>query len=368
MSDESVQSVIKIDKMGRMSCEHCGEVLDVSEFHVFEELECPECGRIVTVPGRFGNYFLLSELGRGGMGAVFLARDANLHRRVALKVLKPKFGQDPEFVEALLREAKAAAALNHKNIVHIYSFGQENDQPYIVMELVDGIRLDECIDPEVEQDEAGWLDVMLQVAEGLADAEKKGVIHGDIKPSNILMDAQGVAKISDFGIARFESGVDDRILGTPLYIAPEKAKGLKVDARADQFSLGAAFWHILTGVPPFTGKTSREVVLNRFGNPAPDVRQYADHISAETAWMLRKMMAMEPGDRYPDFDSLTAELVEIPEILEADRLQKQQERERLEEEAAWLRHRQLRRRRMLTVCAILVILIGYVYFALYYGP
>jgi len=365
VEDDGAHSILKIEKLGRMTCEFCGEPLDVSEFRVFEELECPECGEIVSVPGRFANYVLLSELGRGGMGAVFLARDVNLNRKVALKVLKPKFGRDPVFVEALLREAKAAAALNHKNIVHIYSFGQEQEQPYIVMEVVDGIRLDECIDPEVEQDEIGWLDIMWQVASGLAAAEQKGVVHGDIKPANILLDRDGNSKISDFGIARFAGSRDDRILGTPLYIAPEKSKGEKADARSDQFSMGASFWHILSGVPPFKGKTSRDVVLSRFEHPAPDVRQYAVHLSEATGRILQKMMATEPEDRYPDFQTLAEELRVLPEKLEEIQLKKQRERERLEEEAAMLKTRLQRRRRRMVGCALLVILIGYVYVALY---
>lgn len=358
-------TILKIDKLGRTACDHCGEILDVAEFHVFEEIECPVCGGLLSVPGRFGNYYLLEELGRGGMGSVFMARDAQLNRLVALKVLNPTYGQDETFVESLLKEAKAAAALNHKNIVHLYSYGKENGQPYIVMELVDGIRLDECIDPETPQDEIGWLDVLLQLCHGLSDAEKKGVIHGDIKPANILMDEMGNAKLSDFGIARVTGDHDDRILGTPLYIAPEKTKRQRADSRSDQFSLGATFWHILSGCPPFPGQTSKQVVLRRFESPQPDIREYASHISPSTAFLLRKMMATDPAMRFPTFDAVASEIEEIIADLEEQSSLEEQHREDLEYEAKEMHRMQVKNRVLVVGCVLLLTLIGYIYLAFF---
>lgn len=365
MSEEESQSILRIEKLGRAECEHCGVRLNVADFHVFEELECPECGHITRVPGRFGNYYLLEELGKGGMGAVYLAKDAQLRRKVAIKVLKPKFGRNPAFVEALLGEAKAAAALNHKNLVHIFSFGQEKEQPYIVMEWVNGIRLDECIDPETEQEENGWLDVMWQVALGLSAAEDKGIIHGDIKPANILMNEDGVAKVSDFGIARFQGAEDDRILGTPLYIAPEKSQGKPVDARADQFSMGATFYHILSGQPPFRGKNPKEVVLDRFEHPNPDIRRVQPHFSREISDILRRMMATDPEDRYPDFLTLAEEINSLPLKLEAERVRKELETKRREAEAEAIRQQEKRRHLLVIGCGLLIILIIYVYVTLF---
>jgi serine/threonine protein kinase len=355
-------TIIRIEKLGRSSCQHCGEVLEIAEFHVFEEIECPVCEGIVTVPGRFGNYYLLKELGRGGMGTVFLARDAQLNRQVALKVLNPKFGKDPSFVESLLREAKAAAALNHKNIVHIYSFGNEIDQPYIVMELVDGIQLDDCIDAKTQQSEMGWLDVMLQMTEGLAAAAGKGVVHGDIKPANILMDQAGNAKLSDFGIARLGGGSDGKILGTPLYIAPEKTRGEIVDSRADQFSLGATFWHILSGHPPFPGKTSKEVVLKRFENPSPDVRIYAEHLSEATARILMKMMATRPDNRFQSFEELASEIKVVMAGIEMAAFEEEKRQHQLEEEVAYEQYKQKIGRFLIVGCTIIAAFIGLIYF------
>jgi len=312
MTAGAKQFLIRSDKLGRAHCEHCGTLLDVSEFHVFELIECPECGKSTTVPGQLGDYVLLHELGRGGMGAVFLARDTRLGRKVALKILNSVYGQNPDFIDALLREAKATAALNHQNIVHIFSFGQVYQQPYFVMELVEGIRLDQCIGIKVEPDEAGWLELMAQVVDGLANAQGHGLIHGDVKPANMLMDARGVVKISDFGIARFgESGPSDTIFGTPMYIAPEKARGKAYDHRSDQYSLGASFWHLVTGRPPFVGKTSRAVVFNRFEKPPPDVREVMPDLSDPFAELIRKMMALNPEERFEDFFALKSEIEKL---------------------------------------------------------
>jgi len=363
MSDSEL--LFSLEKLGRTPCTNCGEVLEIAEFHIFEEIICPVCDAMNVVPGRFGNYYLLGELGKGGMGSVFLARDAQLNRQVALKVLNPKFGRDPNFVEALLREAKAAAALNHKNIVHMYSFGQENNQPYIVMEYVEGIRLDECIDDNTMQDEAGWLDVMNQITLGLAEAEMKGIIHGDIKPANILLAEDGTAKLSDFGIARFGGDEDQRILGTPLYIAPEKSKGEQVNSRADQFSLGATFWHILSGYPPFPGQSPREVVLKRFSEPEPDIRLVAPHISRRTALMLQRMMATEPEGRFPDFPSVAAEIEKIIDDLEVQAEEEEAQRESLEEQAQFILHAEHRNRLIIIGSIIVLSIIGFLYFVFY---
>jgi len=337
MSDTSTDTLIRTEKLGRCKCEHCGVMLDIAEFRVFEELQCPDCGGINTVPGKLGDFTLLRELGRGGMGSVFLAVDAHLGRKVALKVLNARFGKNPVFVDSLLREAKAAATLNHRNIVHIYTFGQMLEQPFIVMELVDGIRLDEVLQADVSTDEEGWLGLMEQICNALIAAQSAGLVHGDIKPANILMNEKGVAKLSDFGIARFQGELSDRILGTPLYIAPEKARGLKVDHRADQFSLGATFWHLFTRQLPFNGADARAIMLNRFEITPPDPRKYAPHLSEGCARLLMRMMAVKPEERHSDFRAVRREIQKIMQTLEDRRREKEAaeaESRRLEQEEA----------------------------------
>lgn len=309
-------TLVKTDKLGRISCEHCGAMLDVSDYRIFEMGECPDCEGLFTVPGKLGKYFLLKELGRGGMGAVFLAKDQDLERKVALKVMKSSFGSDPEFFDSLMQEAKSAAALNHKNIVQIFSFGQEKQQPYIVMELVPGDQLDHWLNNGALPSELDVLVVLHQIAEGLAAADEIGLIHGDIKPANILISERGVAKLSDFGVARFNSGAKDaRIFGTPLYIAPEKARGKEVDGRSDQFSLGAAFWHVLTGRAPYPGQTTNEVVLERFKTRPPLANKLRPEVSLETSNLLRKAMALKPQDRYANFQELADAVSDIVDSL-----------------------------------------------------
>lgn len=359
----SKDTLIRIDKLGRALCEHCEVKLDVADFHAFEEIECPECGKITTVPGKLGDYTLLRELGRGGMGSVFLARDAQLGRKVALKVLHARYGKNPVFVDTLLREAKAAATLNHRNIVHIFSFGQVYEQPYIVMELIDGIRLDECLKAEVETDEDGWLGIMEQICNALIAAQIAGLVHGDIKPANILLNEQGVAKLSDFGIARFEGDQHEKILGTPLYIAPEKSKGHTVDHRADQFSLGVTFWHLLTKQPPYHGADTRAIVLNRFEIPPPDPRAVAPEISQGCAELLMRMMALNPEDRFADFRAVRRRIQEVIDENEEARLLQKAEAEqqalaaKAEAEALALHARQKRNLRLAAAICVLAIVI-----------
>lgn len=216
------------EKVFQIACPHCSAELDVSEFGVFEDIVCPACGEDIKVPGRLGNYILIEELGRGAMGCVYLAQDESLGRLVALKVMRREFGDDPKMLETLQKEAQAMATLNHRNVVQVYSFGREDGQPYFVMELLQGERLDEMMADGGQVSELRVLEIAIDVAQGLQAAHNAGLTHGDIKPANILMNDQGVAKVVDFGLARFmEGGGEIEVWGTPYYIAPEKARDRK---------------------------------------------------------------------------------------------------------------------------------------------
>ena len=194
---------------------------------------------MIQTPSDFGHFLLEKELGHGGMGGVYLARDKMLDRRVGIKVMLKSLGADPKFVERFQREAQAAARLNHPNIAQIYSFGQEQGMPYIAMELVPGGSLDK----EMEAN-PGTLDVAYvmrvgqQVADALALAAESGLVHGDVKPENVLFDSDGNAKLVDFGLAAMQ-GDSDEIWGTPFYISPEKVRRQKIDYRADIYSWAA---------------------------------------------------------------------------------------------------------------------------------
>lgn len=301
------------DRVDRIVCRKCGCHLDVSRAEPFSLVECPECHAQQPVPLRFGNFLLLELLGKGGMGAVYRALDQQLGRYVALKVMRKSLGADKQFVENFFREARAAAALNHRNVVQIYSCGEEKGQPYIVMELVPGGRLDAIIAEGNPMDEVRALEIGIDVAEGLKAANDVGLIHGDVKPANILFDAQGTAKVVDFGLARFVNWQQDtrgEIWGTPYYIAPEKARGQKVDHRSDIYSLGATLYHALGAKPPFDGKTATDVVLARLKNPAISLRVIRPSLQPETADVIARMLEADPFMRYPTYASLLADLRE----------------------------------------------------------
>ena len=337
-------TLVKTDKLGRTQCESCRAWLDISDYRIFEEGECPDCGVCFSVPGKLGKYYLLEELGRGGMGAVFLAKDQDLQRLVALKVLKEKYGKDPDFYDGLVREAKAAAALNHRNIVQIFTFGQEKQQPYIVMELVLGKRLDERMDEDVPLDELEVLDILRQITGGLAAADAIGLVHGDIKPANILINEKGIAKLADFGVARFDGGGKGRIFGTPLYIAPEKARGFVVDGRSDQFCLGASFWHVLSNRPPYPGRTSAKVVLERFKSRPPLLHLVRPDVSEATSHLLRKMMELKPEDRFENYSAVAQEITRILEDVTSSRAEQAQQEKEAEKSASRLFSWPLKRR------------------------
>ncbi len=291
-------------------CQKCGCEIDVSDLESFVRVECPDCGHIEIVPAKLGQFLLLDLIGAGGMGGVYYAKDETLGRYVAIKIMLQSLGSDKQFVENFKKEAQAAARLNHPNIVQIYSFGQEKGQPYIVMELVSGKALEKFIDPDAPLDPSVVLQVGLDIAHALSAADEAGLVHGDVKPENILFDDKGRAKLVDFGIASFakQKGTHAGIWGTPYYIAPEKVRRETVDARADIYSLGATLYHALTGRPPFEGETPIEVVKARLqGMPAP-VIEVCPSISAAVDRIVMRMLQPDPFMRYPNYASLIGDL------------------------------------------------------------
>ncbi len=296
-------------RVEQLACAKCGAVMDVSACEPFSEVACPACSQRNPVPMRLDNFLLLSLMGKGAMGAVYHGLDESLGRQVAIKVMQKKWGQDQQFVDNFLREARAAAALNHPNIVQVYSCGQMAGQPYIAMELVAGGRLDTLMAKSTEIHELQALQIAIHVAEGLKAAAEIGLVHGDIKPENIMFDRHGVAKVVDFGLARFMAQQDSgEIWGTPYYIAPEKARGQLVDQRSDIYSLGATLYHVLTGQPPFEGTTATEVVLARLKMPAPKVQDLRANVHQETSDLVARMLEADPFLRYPNYDSLLSDM------------------------------------------------------------
>lgn len=316
---ESAMEVLA-DRVEKMACAGCQKVLPVGHLPSFSRITCPNCGLTQGIPAKFGQFLLVEPLGAGGMGMVYRGVDVSLGRFVAIKVMKKSYGDDHEFVRQFRKEAQATAALNHPNIVQIYSFGTEKGQPYIAMELVGGGRLDKMLEGGVQIEEALALRIHVEVTQGLLAASEVGLVHGDVKPENILFGAHGEAKVVDFGLAMFIGEQQDEagVLGTPYYIAPEKAKKQKVDFRSDIYSLGATLFHVLAGKPPFDGPTPIDVVLARFDHPAPDLRSIRPDLHPKTAAVVARMLDQEPSMRHPSYSALLAELEDAQDEADPD--------------------------------------------------
>lgn len=265
---------------------------------------------ILNPPCEFGRFIVERELGHGGMGGVYLARDKMLDRQVALKVMLKSLGEDPQFLERFKREAQAAARLIHPAIAQIYSYDIVDGQPYISMEMAGGGSLLKLMEVHGKNiDPTRVMRICKQVAEGLSCAADQGLVHGDIKPENILFDATGSAKIVDFGLAGMQDeNSGDEIWGTPYYIAPEKVRKGPTDFRVDMYSLGATIYHALTGTAPFEGDDPNEVVKARFLQDPKPPSAVRPGLPAEIDQIILKMIAREVDDRYLTWEACLGDI------------------------------------------------------------
>ena len=270
-----------------------------------------------TLAGRqFGQYEVLEELGSGGMGKVYRAKNVMLERVVALKTLSSFLSSDQAFVQRFLKEARVAARLNHPNIVQIYDFGCVDNIHYIAMEFVDGqsLRRQLALGRFTEHDA---LVVARQAVRGLAVAHAQGIVHRDIKPDNLMLTMRGEVKIVDLGIAkRLDEDQNQtqtgQAIGTPHYISPEQIKGQKdIDGRADIYSLGATLYHLVTGRAPYKGTSGALVMSMHLTAALPDPREFEPSISEGLCRVLRKMMAKDREERYRDMIALDQDLYKI---------------------------------------------------------
>ncbi|MEN6452369.1 MAG: protein kinase [Thermoguttaceae bacterium] len=255
-----------------------------------------------------GKYRLIELLGRGGMGNVFLGEHVTMNRRVALKIIARKIRRDRTSVDRFLAEARAVATLDHPNIVQAYSVDNEGERYYIVMEYVEGLDLQRLVEEDGPVECRLAADYVRQAAEGLDHAHRRNMIHCDIKPSNLLVNVQGVVKILDMGLARLVdseaaepagAGSNDQVLGSVDYLAPEQAmQAPDFDCRADVYSLGCTLYFLLTGHPPFPRGSLTERILKHQTQEPPPIRAERPNVPAELAAICVKMMAKRPEDRY----------------------------------------------------------------------
>ena len=308
---------IKADSVGKTVCPKCGQTVDVSARKAFAIADCPHCGGQFATPGRLGQFVLLKALGSGGMGATFKAYEKSLDRHVAIKILHaPREGDSAKYVERFFSEARALASVDHPNVARAYSVGESMGQPFLVMELIIGNALDQLFKVATPLDEVLTLEIGAQVSRALRAAHKIGLIHGDVKPANILVAADGNAKLVDFGIARFGGGriTSEDALGTPYYLSPEQVRRQTLDFRTDIYSLGATLFHALSGKPPFGGKHAKDVMLARLEGAAPYLLAARPSLRRSTADVIRRMMQADPDERYGDYDELVRDLSRAAEV------------------------------------------------------
>ncbi len=249
-------------------------------------------------------YRLLEPIGSGGLAIVYRGHDLLLDRAVAIKVLRHPYADDPAFRRRFLEEARAAGRLDHPNIVHIYDVGLEGEQPYIVMELVEGTDLQHLIREEAPFPIAKALRIAYQICAGVGEAHTAGIVHCDLKPQNILITRDGVVKVADFGIARaFQSreGETERpqaIWGSPHYIAPEQAMGKPPLPASDVYSIGIILYEMLTGAPPFHDEETQVLLMQQIQSPPPPMQERNPQVPDKLEAIVRTMLAKEPSMRY----------------------------------------------------------------------
>jgi eukaryotic-like serine/threonine-protein kinase len=257
-------------------------------------------------------YELEELVGTGGMSSVFKARDRLLERDVALKILHEHYVADADYVERFRREARAVAQLAHPNIVTVIDRGEEGGRQFIVFEYVDGENLKQVITHEGPLPVRETVELALQIARALGYAHERGIVHRDVKPQNVILNEDGRAKVTDFGIARSVDvdGVTQTgaVLGTSDYIAPEQAQGLPVDAQTDVYSLGVVLYELLTGELPFRGEGFVAVAMQHVNEPPPNVLERRGDVPPRLALAIERAMAKSPEDRQQSMDELVADL------------------------------------------------------------
>ena len=301
----------------------------------------------VDVPEKLGGYEIAKELGRGGMGSVYLGRQVSLDRKVAVKVMKPEWSRNPVFLSRFTREAYAAAQLVHHNVVQIYDIGAEEELNFFGMEFVDGTSLGDLVKQEGKLDAEQAAGYILQAARGLKFAHDRGMIHRDIKPDNLMLNSEGIVKVADLGLVKTPgsdeaeqeqsaaepvalpddprrtsaetsrvkemTGVNvtnvNQAMGTPAYMPPEQSQdAAHVDNRADIYSLGCTFYVMVTAQPVHKGTTAAEVMSKHATEPVVRPNEIAQRVPESVSDIIMKMVAKDPDDRYPDMDDLIDDL------------------------------------------------------------
>jgi serine/threonine protein kinase len=254
-----------------------------------------------------GRYQIIGKLGRGGMATIFRAKDLNLQREVAIKIMHDQLVEDPSFQASFLREARAAANLSHPNIVTIFDFGHDGQRYFLVMEYIPGTDLKTLIRRKKQLDIMEAVDLMIQVCAGVGYAHRAGLVHCDLKPQNVLITADGRAKITDFGIARALATVSadeqaDTVWGSPIYFAPEQAAGGPPSPASDVYALGVTLFEMLAGRPPFQADDPLKLSEMHQTKPPPLLRLFCPEVPDTLEQIVIKVLSKEPSARYRTAD------------------------------------------------------------------
>ncbi|MDQ2920329.1 MAG: serine/threonine-protein kinase, partial [Acidobacteriota bacterium] len=282
---------------------------------------------------KLGRYEIRSKIGAGGMGEVYLALDTELDRTVAIKILPEALASDQQRLQRFIQEAKAASALNHPHILTIHEIGSTGDSRFIATEFIDGDTLRQRISAGMKL--VDILEVSIQAVSALAAAHAAGIIHRDIKPENIMVRRDGYIKLLDFGLAKLTEPVDSAtdteaptkamvntgagtVMGTANYMSPEQAKGTRVDARTDLWSLGAVLYEMVTGHVPFAGETPTETISLILQKEPPPLNRYANEVPAELERIVSKTLTKNREERYQSAKDLLIDLRNLKRKLEVD--------------------------------------------------
>ncbi len=265
-----------------------------------------------------GEFRLLRKLGTGGMAEVYLAEQTSLRRQVAVKVLRPEYVTDEQYVKRFRHEAAAAGSLNHPNIVQVYMVGEDNGINYIAQEYVQGRTLKDYLNRKGPMEIKIALHILRQVASALQVASDNGIVHRDIKPENILLTNKGEAKVADFGLAqltlqgeRISLTQTGLTLGTPLYMSPEQVNGQPLDSRSDIYSFGIMAWHMFAGRPPFSGETAMAVAVKHLNDKPPSLSEFRPDLPVSLRDLIKRMMNKKKEDRPAGFAVVVNELKQI---------------------------------------------------------
>ncbi len=345
LTSEQVKSLIHEQDQVIMICPVCAEKYNVLK-QWKGQAKCPSDSSLLTeiqtsasvgiaatlgaagdTPGspigmEAGGCRIVELIGRGSMGAVYKAKHVGLNRYVAVKLL-PSISNDPEMVKRLLFEARAIAKLEHPNIVQVYDVGFQRGYFFIVMQLLKGQTLEERLAEEKQLPVPTALEIITDVAQGLAAAHAKGIVHRDLKPANIMLTEDGKARLTDFGLAQDSENPDGReglIVGTPYYMSPEQWLGHKADERSDLYSLGVILYQMVAGNRPYSGETVNELMHQHLKVVAPSMKHYDSELADGLCAMVKKMIAKPPKKRYPNVPEFLEELKKVSQGEDPDAL------------------------------------------------